>query len=36
MKAYIRTYGCTLNQADSDIISSVMDRDGIEIAEKRI
>lgn len=34
MKAYIRTYGCTLNQADSDIISSVMDRDGIEIAEK--
>lgn len=33
MRAYIRTYGCTLNQADSDIISSVIKRDGIEIAE---
>lgn len=24
MKAYIKTYGCTLNQADSEIISSVL------------
>ena len=31
MKALIKTYGCTLNQADSEIISSVMERDGIKV-----
>ena len=34
MKVYIKTYGCTLNQADSDIIRSVLQRDGAEIAEE--
>ncbi len=33
MKAYIKTYGCTLNQADSDIISSVLKSDGIGLAD---
>lgn len=31
MKAYIRTYGCTLNQADSGIISSMLKRDDVEL-----
>jgi MiaB-like tRNA modifying enzyme len=34
MKVHIQTYGCTLNQADSEIISSVMNREGIKIAER--
>lgn len=32
MKAYVKTYGCTLNQADSDIISSVLKGNDVEIA----
>ena len=32
VRAYIRTYGCTLNQADSDIISSVLSAEGIELS----
>ena len=34
MRAYIKTYGCTLNQADSEIISSVMERDGIKVTDR--
>ena len=33
MKAYIKTYGCTLNQADSDIISSVLKTDDVELVD---
>ena len=29
MQTYIKTYGCTLNQADSDIIAGIMDDAGI-------
>ncbi len=32
MKASIRTYGCTLNHADSDIIKSILLDSGIEIS----
>ena len=32
MKAYIKTYGCTLNQADGDMISAVLSAGGISIA----
>ncbi len=32
VRAYIRTYGCTLNQADSDIVSSVLEADGIKVS----
>lgn len=31
MRAYVKTYGCTLNQADSDIISSVLKSDDVEL-----
>ncbi len=31
MKAYIKTYGCTLNQADSEIISSVLKTNDVEL-----
>ncbi|MCL4387837.1 tRNA (N(6)-L-threonylcarbamoyladenosine(37)-C(2))-methylthiotransferase [Candidatus Marsarchaeota archaeon] len=30
MKVYIETYGCTFNQADSELIASAMDNEGIE------
>ncbi|BCS90876.1 MAG: 2-methylthioadenine synthetase [Candidatus Micrarchaeota archaeon] len=33
MKVAIETYGCTLNQADSDIIRSILENNGIEITE---
>jgi MiaB-like tRNA modifying enzyme len=33
MRVHIKTYGCTLNQADSDIIESVLKRSGAEITE---
>ena len=32
MKAYIKTYGCTLNQADGEIIGSLLSKSGIGIA----
>jgi MiaB-like tRNA modifying enzyme len=32
MKAFVKTYGCTLNQADSNIISSVLKRSNIAVA----
>ncbi|MEM3841356.1 MAG: tRNA (N(6)-L-threonylcarbamoyladenosine(37)-C(2))-methylthiotransferase [Candidatus Micrarchaeaceae archaeon] len=32
MKAYIKTYGCTLNQADGDIIKSQLLASGIDVA----
>jgi threonylcarbamoyladenosine tRNA methylthiotransferase CDKAL1 len=31
MQVYIKTYGCTLNQADSDLMSNILEQDGIEI-----
>jgi MiaB-like tRNA modifying enzyme len=34
LRAFVKTYGCTLNQADSDIISSVLERDGVELVER--
>lgn len=34
MKAHIKTYGCTLNQADSEIISSILKNDNVEIVEE--
>ena len=33
MKAYIRTYGCTLNQADSDIMRSILKSNNIELVD---
>ncbi len=33
MKAYIKTYGCTLNQADSDIMESLLQKSGAEISQ---
>lgn len=33
MQAYIKTYGCTLNRADSDIIRSVMESGGVGMAD---
>ena len=33
MKAYVRTYGCTLNQADSDIITAALKNGGAAVAE---
>lgn len=35
MKASIRTYGCTLNHADSDIIKSLMLDGGIKISDEK-
>ena len=32
MKAYIKTYGCTLNQADGDMISAILSASGISAA----
>ncbi|MDE1865098.1 MAG: tRNA (N(6)-L-threonylcarbamoyladenosine(37)-C(2))-methylthiotransferase [Candidatus Micrarchaeota archaeon] len=34
MKASIRTYGCTLNHADSDIISSILLDSGVELTDE--
>lgn len=31
-KALIETYGCTLNQADSDIIESILRQNGVDVA----
>lgn len=33
MKAYIETYGCTFNQADSQIMAGILDKNGIEIVD---
>ncbi|MCL4379059.1 MAG: tRNA (N(6)-L-threonylcarbamoyladenosine(37)-C(2))-methylthiotransferase [Candidatus Marsarchaeota archaeon] len=33
MKAYIKTYGCTLNQADGDLMASILESNGVEIAD---
>lgn len=33
MKAFIKTYGCTLNQADSEIIASLLKNDAVEIVQ---
>ncbi len=33
MPAYIKTYGCTLNQADGDLMANVLSGDGIELGE---
>src|SRR5512133_3482375 len=30
MKVYVETYGCQMNEADSEIVLSVMNRDGFE------
>ena len=35
MKASIRTYGCTLNHADSDIIGSLLLDGGVELSEEK-
>src|SRR5580658_7789606 len=32
MQVYIKTYGCTLNQADSDLMSNILEQDGVEIS----
>ena len=32
-KVYIETYGCTLNQADSDIIANVLEDNGVSVTE---
>ena len=33
MRAHIKTYGCTLNQADSDIMQGLLERDGVEMVD---
>ena len=33
MKVYVKTYGCTLNQADSDIIRSILSSKDIDITD---
>ncbi len=33
MQAYIKTYGCSLNHADSKIISTILDEEGIDICD---
>jgi tRNA A37 methylthiotransferase MiaB len=35
MKTYIKTYGCTLNQSDSDIMRSVLEGSGIEVEARQ-
>lgn len=34
MQTYIKTYGCTLNQADTNIISSVLSKGGIRLSDE--
>ena len=33
VRAYIKTYGCTLNQADGDLMASILGSNGIDISE---
>ncbi len=33
MKAYIKTYGCTLNQADGDLMSSILEGSNVQISD---
>ncbi|MCD4739753.1 tRNA (N(6)-L-threonylcarbamoyladenosine(37)-C(2))-methylthiotransferase [archaeon] len=33
MKAYVETYGCTLNQADSKIIEGILLKEGVELVD---
>ncbi len=33
MQAYIKTYGCTLNRADTDVIESALDSSGITVSQ---
>ncbi len=33
MRAYIKTYGCTLNQADGDLMASVLEGNGVEVTD---
>ncbi|MCL4403185.1 2-methylthioadenine synthetase, partial [Candidatus Marsarchaeota archaeon] len=33
MRAYIKTYGCSLNQADSAVAKSILAGAGIEVSE---
>jgi MiaB-like tRNA modifying enzyme len=35
MRVHIKTYGCTLNQADSETISSVLESGGIELVQRQ-
>ncbi len=32
MRAYIKTYGCSLNQADSDVVRSILSDSGIDVS----
>ncbi len=35
VKVYIKTYGCTLNQADSDIMAGLLKNNGAELADEK-
>ncbi len=35
MRVHIKTYGCTLNQADSDMIAAILEDNGIEQAQRQ-